>query len=228
MIQTLTEWLTTESPWELMCFLDGWCPESRIVVRDRASRRKYRLWACASARQELHRLQDERFRHAIEVAERFADQQAKQSELDAAHRAVREAHAEMATSEYSRAAAKAAQTARRCLAQSIDTLWDDWQENASEADIVRDLIGIPFRRVVLAPFWLTSAVKAMAQGAYDERSLPSGRLDNWRLAVVADALDDAGCDDVDLLAHLRSHGAHYRGCWALDVILNKEPLTFSE
>jgi hypothetical protein len=42
-----------------------------------------------------------------------------------------------------------------------------------------------------------------------------------RLPILADALEDAGCDDGDLLAHLRGDGPHVRGCWALDLVLER-------
>src|SRR5262249_47555881 len=53
----------------------------------------------------------------------------------------------------------------------------------------------------------------MAQAIYEERALPSGHLDNTRMAILADALEDAGCCDAELLGHLRGQGAHVRGCW---------------
>jgi hypothetical protein len=49
-----------------------------------------------------------------------------------------------------------------------------------------------------------------------------GLLDPDRLAVLADALEDAGCENADVLGHLRSPGPHARGCWALDLILGKD------
>jgi hypothetical protein len=42
------------------------------------------------------------------------------------------------------------------------------------------------------------------------------------LPILADALEDAGCTDADLLGHLRSPGPHVRGCWAVDLVLGKE------
>jgi hypothetical protein len=70
--------------------------------------------------------------------------------------------------------------------------------------------------------WLTATVQALAQAAYNERSLPVGTLDLSRLAVLGDALEEAGCGDDTLLTHLRSPGPHVRGCWALDLVLAKE------
>lgn len=49
-----------------------------------------------------------------------------------------------------------------------------------------------------------------------------GTLDNDSLAILADALEDAGCDSTAILDHLRSPGPHVRGCWVLDLILGKE------
>jgi hypothetical protein len=81
------------------------------------------------------------------------------------------------------------------------------------------MVGNPFRPVTLAPGWQTPEVVALAQAAYDQRLLPSCHLDQARLAVLADAIEDAGCADADLLGHLRAPGPHVRGCWALDLLL---------
>jgi hypothetical protein len=64
-------------------------------------------------------------------------------------------------------------------------------------------------------------VLSLAEAAYQERLLPSGELDPQRLAVLADALEEAGAEG-DLLAHLRGPGPHVRGCWALDAALGGE------
>jgi hypothetical protein len=70
--------------------------------------------------------------------------------------------------------------------------------------------------------WGDGTVPRIAQAIYDERRLPEGTLDNARLAVLADALLDAGCDDEDLIQHCREPGPHVRGCWAVDLILGKQ------
>ncbi len=61
-----------------------------------------------------------------------------------------------------------------------------------------------------------------AADAYDERGLPAGILDPTRLAMLADALEDAGCTDAALPGHLRGPGPHVRGCRAVDPLLGKE------
>jgi hypothetical protein len=93
---------------------------------------------------------------------------------------------------------------------------------AGQADLLRDVVGNPCRPVTVSPAWRTPQVVALAQAAYDQRELPAGTLDVVRLAVLADALEDAGCDQADLLAHLRGPGPHVRGCWAVDLILGKQ------
>jgi hypothetical protein len=95
------------------------------------------------------------------------------------------------------------------------------QQYASQAVLLRDLFGNPFRPVALDPTWLTPTVVSLAQAAYDHRTLPAGTLEDDRLAVLADALEEAGCTDADILGHLRGLGPHVRGCFAVDLVLNK-------
>ena len=42
------------------------------------------------------------------------------------------------------------------------------------------------------------------------------------LPVLADALQDAGCENADVLDHCRGPGSHVRGCWVVDLVLGKE------
>jgi hypothetical protein len=51
--------------------------------------------------------------------------------------------------------------------------------------------------------------------------VPEGRLDPDCLAVLANALEEAGATDPSLLNHLRLPGLHVRGCWAIDWVLGK-------
>jgi hypothetical protein len=64
-------------------------------------------------------------------------------------------------------------------------------------------------------------VPRLAQVAYEERFLLSDRLHRARLAVLADALEEAGCSDAALLDHLRGPGEHVRGCWAIDLLTGR-------
>jgi hypothetical protein len=102
----------------------------------------------------------------------------------------------------------------------------DPAEEAVQAALLHDIFDNPFRpKHALNPAWVSwqgGIVKNLAEAAYEERSLPDGTFDQERLAVLADALEDAGCENTSLLLHLRSEGPHVRGCWALDLILGKE------
>jgi hypothetical protein len=87
-----------------------------------------------------------------------------------------------------------------------------------QCNLLREILGNPFRPVKTEPSWLTETVLSLATVAYEERSLSSGELDNSRLAIIADSLQEAGCTNADILEHLRSNGVHIRGCWVLDLI----------
>jgi hypothetical protein len=89
------------------------------------------------------------------------------------------------------------------------------QETAAHADLLRDVVGNPFRPVTFDPSWLTSTVRILAEGIYSEKAFD-------RLPILADALQDAGCGNDDILTHCRGKGPHVRGCWVVDAVLNKE------
>jgi hypothetical protein len=86
---------------------------------------------------------------------------------------------------------------------------------AEQIALLRDLFGNPFRPVALEPAWLTSDVLALARGIYEEKAFD-------RMPILADALQDAGCDNDTVLAHCRGTApTHVRGCWVLDLVLGK-------
>jgi hypothetical protein len=81
--------------------------------------------------------------------------------------------------------------------------------------VVRDLFGNPFRQLEVNPFWLRTSealVWRLAEDIYCERAFD-------RLPILADALEEAACEDEALLSHCRSPGKHFRGCWAIDRLL---------
>jgi hypothetical protein len=88
--------------------------------------------------------------------------------------------------------------------------------------VLRDVFH-PFKRRLPADHrtWDGGTLIRLAENAYRERVLPYGLIDPAHLAVLSDALEEAGCTDTNILAHLRSPGPHVRGCWALDLILGK-------
>jgi hypothetical protein len=109
----------------------------------------------------------------------------------------------------------------------VETTWRATQasERQYQTRLLRDSFGNPFRPSPLLPpavlAWNDRTVPRLAQAIYQDRHLPAGTLENVRLAILADALLDAGCDDEELVRHCRSDGPHVRGCWAVDLILGK-------
>jgi hypothetical protein len=98
-------------------------------------------------------------------------------------------------------------------------IWDiDPAEKEAHSILIRDVFGNPFRpSVAINPAWLSwngGTVQKIAQAIYDERAFD-------HLPVLADALEEAGCDNGELLAHCRSEGPHVKGCWAVDLILGR-------
>jgi hypothetical protein len=203
---TEADWLTGTNPTEMLDFLRG---------SGTASDRKLRLFGVACSRRvwgQLHGLA----RAAVEVAERFADGWAGPEALRAARLACQSAGGSAAWY----AAASSPAVAARNAALSASHLPG---EPEAQAALLREIFGNPFRPPPpLAPDvlgWNGGSVVRLAQAAYDDRLLPEGTLIPARLVALADALEEAGCADGGLLAHLRGPGPHVRGCWSLDPLL---------
>lgn len=211
---TESEWLAATAPWPMQEFLGG-----------RASDRKLRLFAVACCRRLWHLLHDERSRKAVEEAERFADGNATAQELIAAQDAafaVFYAAALPVTHSPAHAAANAAAycatysaTDAVIAAGGAASLAGGACTKVDQAILLRDVFGNPFRRAAFEPGWLTPHVVALARTAYAERAFDA-------LPILADALEEAGCDNADILTHLRGAGPHVRGCWAVGLLLGKE------
>src|SRR5262249_53135745 len=99
---------------------------------------------------------------------------------------------------------------------SLPSMQNVWaREEAIQSDSLRDIFGNAFQRFKSKPGWLTSNVISLVIGIYTD-----GTFD--RLPIVADALEESGCTDAEILSHCRSEGPHVRGCWVVDLILGKE------
>ncbi|MCE9563483.1 MAG: hypothetical protein K8U57_15695 [Planctomycetes bacterium] len=80
---------------------------------------------------------------------------------------------------------------------------------------MRDIFGNPFRPVTFTTQWRTSTAVAIAKEMYESRDFSA-------MPILADALQDAGCDNDDVLNHCRDvNGVHVRGCWVVDHVLGK-------
>ena len=87
-------------------------------------------------------------------------------------------------------------------------------DEAVPMGLLREVFGNPFRLVDFAP-WRTDTAVSLARRMYDSR-------DFGAMPILADALQDAGCDNDDVLNHCRDGGPHVRGCWVVDGVLGLE------
>jgi hypothetical protein len=104
---------------------------------------------------------------------------------------------------------------RRFFARSSAKRDLDPHFELEQAELVRDIFGNPFRPVAFDPRWRTEDTVGLARGIYEDRAFD-------RLPLLADALMDAGCADEQVLSHCKSEGPHVRGCWVVDLVLDKE------
>jgi hypothetical protein len=91
----------------------------------------------------------------------------------------------------------------------------DPEELVAQSHWLRDIFGNPFRPATFLPEWRTSTVLALAQQMYDSRDFSA-------MPILADALQDAGCDNAAILEHCRGPGPHVRGCWVVDSLLMQQ------
>jgi hypothetical protein len=167
-------------------------------------------------------LLSDRGQKAIEVAERYADGEASAEQLaEAQPPFIREGdvadngtHFATAPRDYLRSwASQAVSFAAWCIAEEGPA---HELEEASQCHLVRDVFGpLRFRPVAVDPSWLTSTVTSLAAGIYADRAFD-------RMPILADALEEAGCDHADILTHCRGDGPHVRGCWVVNLLLGKE------
>ena len=197
--------------------------------------RRARLFAVECCRR-LPAMPDARLNGVIETAERFADGVAGDAELSTAIEIANdarewEARHDMSSWQYHAAEVVAATVAFpaeeytaisafiACTEAELGPGDDGTTERrlyAVFAMLVREVFGNPFRPVAFEPTWRTTDALLLARGIYEERAC-------GRMPILADALQDAGCDSDDILNHLRDTNAtHVRGCWALDLVLGKE------
>lgn len=199
------------------------------LLRQRKFERPLRLFACACCRLVWNLLPEGAYRRAVEVAEAHAEGRATRPALKRAHKLARELDERLAAldddetlaGEIDAAAATLNasdpdQIGKRALTAANNCAYVLGEEAHSIlfADLLREIIGKPFRRVVIAPTWLTwneGLVRHLATTIHAEQAFD-------RLPILGDALEDAGCADPDLLSHLRLAEPHARGCWALTAL----------
>jgi hypothetical protein len=210
------------------------------ALRKHGSDRKFYLAAVASLRQVEHLLTDPRSRAVIDVVERFADGHATLGDMQTAFdqaaatgflgvpsQATRE---DMKRQNAEWAAWYAARPPDQAMApkngprgvwfsayNTIDraiNAGNPRETRPIHAALLRDILGNPFRPVTIDPAWKTGNVIGLAQAIYEERAFD-------RMPILADALEEAGCQEESVLTHCRSGDVHVRGCWVVDRLLDR-------
>jgi hypothetical protein len=225
---TEDEWLTCDDPGSMLAFLYG----------GEVSARKLGLFACGYCRQVWHLLTDERSRVCVEVGERSADGLAGKEKFAAAERAaaaafierrlsalkdlrlVPQVHAALAATDVAMRHCQWVFGARVEVANPLTRALIKQREEARPllVRLLRDIFGNPFRPFAVPPGclrWHDGLLVSMAQRMYEARDFAD-------MPILADALEDAGCDDQSILGHLRGPGPHVRGCWVVDLLLAKQ------
>jgi hypothetical protein len=221
------EWLSADEPKPMLEF-----------IHLRVSERKLRLFACACCR--AMRYMSPPDLKGVEVAERFADGEATEADLEAAEKDATDFYAAHGNDESVRAVQGALAIPRHWSREprwdvnddphwaSYSASWaaqqsvygaEDWDAarragRKVQADLLRDVIGNPFRQVAVEHAWRTAEALRLAESMYETHAF--GRMHD-----LADRLEAAGCRDRTILGHCREPGPHARGCWVIDAILGK-------
>jgi hypothetical protein len=220
---TEAEWLACTDSYPMLR------PCRRII---RYNPRKGWLFAAACCDRIGHLLADERSRVAVRTAAQFADGLVSEDQLRKAATAASAAHEDAfrargkvgACAEWAAqyaASSDAWHAASRASNFAYVAAGDGLQpgpEHAAQSDLLCCIFGNPFRPATVNPSWLTwngGTVPKLAQAIYDERRFAD-------LPILADALEEAGCTNADILDHCRRPGEHLRGCWVVDLLLGKE------
>lgn len=210
---TEAEWLASTEPRRMLNWL-----------KNKGSRRKQRLFACACCRRFWPLLTDQRSRNAVDVAERYAEGIESYEWLSSARDAALQPYKNSPIGALSHVAAAAAFYATKgsvrlaahnaaAATASVSSAFRD----QDQADLLRCIFGHLFVRAGIAEAWLTrndGIITKLAQAIYDERAFD-------RMPILADALEEAGRTDVEILNHCRLPGEHVRGCWVIDTLLGR-------
>jgi hypothetical protein len=191
-----------------------------------SSERKLRLFVCGFARCHLLENNHPDFSRGVEILEQAADGTASPESIEDAFQSfgsgnVRDYEARGFGGEmmYLAQLLKFSLPRPRRPSRYVGTIGDYEPEGIlglpqSGFPVLRCIFGNPFRPVPLNPSWLTSTVLALASGIYSDRAFD-------RMPILADALQDAGCSNEDILNHCRGPGPHTRGCCVVDACLGR-------
>jgi hypothetical protein len=198
--------------------------------------RKLRLFATACVRRVWEMLPDKLFRDAVIATEQYADDEITHKRCVALKNRCKQL---TSTPHWNRRAAPetstAALAATDCLTQeplaaAVGGAWyaalaeartDSakgrlWEAvRAEQVNLLREIFGNPFQKPRFNKKWRTDTVVTLARQMYEARDFSA-------MPILADALQDADCQNEDILNHCRGGGPHVRGCWVVDLVLGKE------
>jgi hypothetical protein len=193
-------------------------PPRRVVVKVRRLKdeRKRLLFLCAFFARYRAQLQRPTLPAAIDLVERFADGEAGDAHFSRAKGLARACDwsQERLPDNLSLDLLQVAHAVASDAAASVEVRMPMLKNGVLQADLLRDIFGNPFRPVAADPGWRTSTVVALAGQMYESRDFSP-------MPILGDALQDAGCENPDVLDHCRGDGPHVRGCWVVDLILGK-------
>jgi len=206
---TEAEWLACDDPTPMLEFLRG-----------KVGDRKLRLFAVAVCRRGRSILRSKVTRSALDALEAYADGLIDRRTMEQ-RRAVwyqRFDYPFPISGTWNSALAQATITgakvwASEAAANAVAASGMPQKERVQQARFLKEITGNPFRPIAIDPQWLTSDVLALARGIYEDRAFD-------RMPILGDALQDAGCENADILDHCRDpNGVHVRGCWVVDCVL---------
>ncbi len=209
---TESEWLNCADPMLMLDFL-----------RSTASERKLQLFACACCRPIPGFLESEPDRRGLELTERYADGLATDEEFATLPDDVWDIRWYRRDCWNAIARAMEAYWSHVWDSRTLHAMTEQVQAQARKqadadlAGLLLEIFGNPFRPAQIDPAWLTwhdGLLLSIARQMYDSR-------DFIDMPILADALEEAGCTDQDILGHCRSEGEHVRGCWVIDALLGK-------
>ncbi|VTU00683.1 Uncharacterized protein OS=Sorangium cellulosum (strain So ce56) GN=sce5710 PE=4 SV=1 [Gemmataceae bacterium] len=222
---TEAEWLEASEPGNMLWFMGK-----------ALSQRKLRLFACICCRRIWPLMTDPASRQAVEDSERYADA-LERSELLLRY------DKDVASTQSIAKHGVGFGASAACFVSSSQMNWEMAlnatryaiyalcpesspfatpeaearadSEEVAQAELLRDIFGNPFRPVAFSPEWRTDTAVSLAKHMYESRDFDA-------MPILADALQDAGCDSGAVLDHCRGPGPHVRGCWVVDLVLGKE------
>ncbi|AMV27436.1 hypothetical protein VT84_23755 [Gemmata sp. SH-PL17] len=178
------------------------------------TKRKYRFCSVAFCLRLKASLLSEPVKAALIVAANFADGLASEDDIVKAYESVVDPFSSGCVLRAVHRRQRSTDAEEIAEESVFNGSLDEDTERRIHIALFRDIFGNPFRPVTFLPEWRTSTAVALAGQMYESR-------DFGAMPILADALQDAGCDSADVLDHCRGKGPHVRGCWVVDSILEK-------